>query len=451
MTQTPVDLGAMLALAVLAAAAARKIIIAVRPGWVEPVNLFVVSVLAPGNRKSAVESHITAPVVDFERQEAERRGPEIAKAAEERKIKEQRLQHLRSLAAKAKPDEAATHAAEARDLAALLAGTAVPECPRIFVDDITPERLATLLTLHDGRMAVFSAEGDLFDLMAARYGNAPNFGVYLRGHLGDELRVDQVNRPSEIVHRPAITLGLAVQPDVIASLSATKSLRGRGLLGRFIYSLPLSPLGRRRPDAPDIPATVAATYHVRVLALLRLPFGTNSFGQPAAQTLRLEPAATAALRAFEAWIEPQLADTGALGTMTDWAGKLVGTTARIAALLHLAARCTEVAPWESAITADTVLSAIRIAHYLIPHARAAFGQMGADERIGDALFLLRWIERTAVDHFAKRLPTGGRKDVSRWSATSMDCFTCSRTTDSFELPRSTIEREPGGGLVSPST
>jgi hypothetical protein len=176
----------------------------------------------------------------------------------------------------------------------------------------------------------------------------------------------------------------------------------RGLLGRFLYALSLSPLDHRRIDAPDIPATVAATYHMRVLALLRLPFGTDSRGQPTAHTLRLDPAATAALRAFEAWIEPHLADTGARGTITDWAGKLVGAVARIAALLHQAERGTELSPWESAITADTVSSAIQIAHYLIPHAHAAFGQMGADERIGGALYLLRWIKAAGVEAFTKR-------------------------------------------------
>lgn len=51
-TQTPPDLSAMLALAVCAATLALSVFISPRPGWVEPVNLFVAVLLDPGNRKS---------------------------------------------------------------------------------------------------------------------------------------------------------------------------------------------------------------------------------------------------------------------------------------------------------------------------------------------------------------------------------------------------------------
>jgi putative DNA primase/helicase len=39
---------------------------------------------------------------------------------------------------------------------------------------------------------------------------------------------------------------------------------------------------------------------------------------------------------------------------------------------------------------------LRIARdYLIPHAQAAFGLMGADARVADARFVLRWLERNS--------------------------------------------------------
>ena len=58
---------------------------------------------------------------------------------------------------------------------------------RLIVDDVSPERLATLLRDHGGRIAVLSAEGDIFDVMAGRYskGGVPNLGVFLKGHAGD--------------------------------------------------------------------------------------------------------------------------------------------------------------------------------------------------------------------------------------------------------------------------
>jgi len=77
-------------------------------------------------------------------------------------------------------------------------------------------------------------------------------------------------------------------------------------------------------------------YRQNMLKLLRLAPGTDQEGKPAPHQLTMAPEAQNALRDFEKWVEPQLAGLGALGNMTDWAGKLVGATARIAGNLHVA-------------------------------------------------------------------------------------------------------------------
>jgi hypothetical protein len=99
-----------------------------------------------------------------------------------------------------------------------------------------------------------SAEGDVFDLMAGRYSakTTSNFGVYLKGHAGDPLRVDRVGRPPEFVLQPALTVGLAVQPDVIpGGLRQKPEFRGRGLLARFPLRTTYQSVGtsRHRPSA----------------------------------------------------------------------------------------------------------------------------------------------------------------------------------------------------------
>jgi hypothetical protein len=51
----------------------------------------------------------------------------------------------------------------------------VPAIPRLFVDDCTPERLASLMIEQGERIAVFSDEGGVFDILAGRYSNGiPN-------------------------------------------------------------------------------------------------------------------------------------------------------------------------------------------------------------------------------------------------------------------------------------
>ena len=79
-TQTPADLAAMVVLSTLAAACAKKVEILVKQGWVQPVNLFTLTVLPPGNRKSAVFRDCTEPLTAFEVAEATRMWPEILQA-----------------------------------------------------------------------------------------------------------------------------------------------------------------------------------------------------------------------------------------------------------------------------------------------------------------------------------------------------------------------------------
>ena len=128
-----------------------------------------------------------------------------------------------------------------------------------------------------------------------------------------------------------------------------------------------------------------------------------------AHTLRLAPEARDTFQQFEAWLEPQLGPFGELGSMTDWAGKLVGAVARLTGLLHVADHANVAAPWEMAIGIDRVKRAIHLGEYLIQHARATYAEMGADPVMADATHLLTWITREAQTHFTKRGAFEGTK------------------------------------------
>jgi hypothetical protein len=76
---------------------------------------------------------------------------------------------------------------------------------------------------------------------------------------------------------------------------------------------------------------------------------------------------------------------------------------------HLGPLVAELAdPWTAAheaaqpIGADTFAGAVRLAGYLIEHARAVFDLMGADPRVDDARWLLDWIGRTSQTQFTRR-------------------------------------------------
>jgi replicative DNA helicase len=404
-TQTPLDLAGLLALAVLSAVCAGRVVVRPWGDWHEPVNLYTMVVLPPGHRKSAVFASATRPLQEFEAGAARLLGPAVARAESVRKVAEQALHKAEDAAARAPADDRPARLAVVERLAAELAALAVPPCPRLIVDDCSPERLATLLHEQGGRIAVMSPEGGIFDLMAGRYSTtgAPNFEHFLKGHAGDPIIVDRVGRPSELIPRPAITMGLAVQPVVLRGLMARPGFHGRGLLARFLYALPGSPIGRRAVDPPPVPEEVRVTYHVHVKTLLdRLPPPGPQHHPP---VLVLSEPAAARLKRFAHDLEPRLAEFGDLERLVDWASKLVGLIARLAALLHLAHHAHAAGMQQAApppVEEETMAAAVALGEYATDHARAAYAAMGADPALDDARYLLRWIERADIASFSGR-------------------------------------------------
>src|SRR5262249_44900261 len=99
-TQTPPDLAGMLALALTGTGLAGRFTVTVRDGWVEPLNLFVVVALPPGERKSVVFGKALAPVQQAERDDIARKSAAIAAAASKKRMLEARLKSAEAKAAK---------------------------------------------------------------------------------------------------------------------------------------------------------------------------------------------------------------------------------------------------------------------------------------------------------------------------------------------------------------
>ena len=424
--QTPPDLAGMLALSIASAACGRLFFVQPRAGWDEPVNVYTVTSLPPGSRKSPVFRAMTAPLVAFEQDLIAAAQDAIIRATNERDILQQQLEAAKRDAAKAKSDGARELVDELSDR---LKALELPAIPKLIVDDITPEALSSALAEQHGRIAALSSEGDLFAIMAGRYSSgAPNLGVFLKGHAGDPIRVDRRNR-SEVVHQPALTVGITTQPEVLRSFSANAAFRGQGLLARFFYALPKSTVGQRQIETPPIPEAVRMEYHAALRRLLILPriWHSGNIGNcgklPRSDFwelgnisiinnidifnyLYINEIGNSHILKFQAWLEPQLGERGAMAGITDWASKLAGAVLRVAGLLHLASLASHNSHNSQndarVIPAETVEQAISFAPYLLEHARAAYAEIGANPASEPARVVVRWIEKTGTTVFTKR-------------------------------------------------
>ena len=94
---------------------------------------------------------------------------------------------------------------------------------------------------------------------------------------------DRGSRPPVFLKSPRLSIGLSPQPDVLRGLAAKPGFRGRGLLGRFLYLLPPSPLGFR-PRINPVPEGVRDA-----LAGVSAPCWTGS--RPSTSTAKSAPTA----------------------------------------------------------------------------------------------------------------------------------------------------------------
>jgi hypothetical protein len=399
-TETPPELAAMFCLAVLGTCFQRKIIICIKDGYHEPLNIWTLAALDSGNRKTSVMEAMTEPLIEWEREKSEAVKVERGAIESERKIIESRIQSLHGQAAKAKPVDLATLKAEIATLETSM--PELPVIPRLWAQDITPEKLGQVMAEHGERIGILSDEGGLFDIMGGRYSSGiPNLDVYLQSHAGAPVRVDRGSRPSVYMRHPALSIGLSPQPDVLRGLEKNSGFRGRGLLARFIYALPQSRLGYRKLATNHILQNIRNAYRSGVRAALEIPARVSDEGDIDPYTLTLAPEGYSEWLAFSLAVEQHMRDGGQFEHIRDWAGKLPGAVARIAGLLHCAENVHGTA-WETPVTLETMTRALDLMAVLSEHALAVFNMMGADPAIEGAKRVWRWIEAGRGRSFTAR-------------------------------------------------
>ena len=213
-TQTSPDMAAVASLAILALCMQGKFKIEGKKDWVEQMNLYTLIVAQPAERKSAVMSLMSAPIKKFENAENERLAKNVERSRMEKMILQNRKKILETKYSKNNSHDMS----EMNELADEISEFKEIKPCRLFCDDITPEKLSGIMSDNNGRAAILSAEGGIFDVLAGRYtsGNI-NIDVFLKAHWGDSIRVDRQGRTSEYIQNPALTTLIFTQPGVITT------------------------------------------------------------------------------------------------------------------------------------------------------------------------------------------------------------------------------------------
>lgn len=332
-TQTSVDMAAVVALGILAVATQRYYRIEGNSGYYEPLNLYVLLVAEPGERKSSIMQSFIRFLNDYEE-----------------------TNHV-----------------------------------RLYADDCSSEALTTLLAENDGLMAVISAEGSIFDIIAGRYtGQKVNLDVWLKGHCGDEIRVDRKKRDAEYIHNPRLTTVLAVQPSVLEEVMGNRVMNGRGLVARFLMAIPASRIGKRIFLSKAIPESAVNSFQ-SVLESIFLSAGNKEM-----QTIRLSEAARIIIENYFMENEKLLADRA--NSMKEWLAKNVGAVLRIAGILHLA----DGKESKELLSGETMQNATEIGRYFYAHAKYAYDVMDSGNALKMAEYVLSKLRQSGKSQTTRR-------------------------------------------------
>jgi len=359
-------------------------------GWAEPPHLWICAVGDSGNGKSPGSDCLMGEVLpeieqrmfaDFpDRVREWRANLEFGKAAEERWKSEVRDAEKNRKAPPLPPSASET---------------AEPQAPRLRQNDVTIERVATLLATAapKGLLIVRDEIAGWIDGMVAY--NAAGRAFWVEAYGGRPYRVERQKHPEPIViPRLAVAVYGGIQPDKLALLMREAD---DGLLARSLWTWPDPKVFRLGRQAPGTVWAIQALDRLRELDL-------QPGEPPRPIMIPLSDEARAMIETFGAEMQERQNTAG--GLLRSAIGKARGQALRLSLVIEMLWWCGTdgVASPPSVISARAFTAAATLLDdYFIPMAERTYGDAATARQDRDAATLARWImrERPAEVHIRR--------------------------------------------------
>ena len=418
--QVPRGMVASAVLALLSVCLQGKYKVQAKPGWTEPVNLYVYNVLSASERKSAVLNLLIRPILEYENRYNRDHAAEIESSMRTRNALEKSISLIEDQLAKgmATPDELNRAILKVQE-------HEVKKKLKLFSDNITMEKLGSVMAANNDRASILTTEPGIFDIMAGAYSNSVNFDLILKAFSGDPSRTERIGRGEERLDHPTLTMLLMGQPCTLESLMSNSKFKGRGVTSRFLYCIPDSMVGSRRYLTEEIPEAVKMEYEELLQNLLTDFYPSDPDVPP---VITLSPEAFRLHRQFYEEMEHLQGTEFAYDEgLKEWAGKLPGNVLRIAALLT---RVRADFPYEAfrnpflepepdlyddsdeeiyasrssllEVDESTMENAVLLGRYYLANARKAFSLMGSGRLNTDCRYVLEKILEKRYASFTSR-------------------------------------------------
>ncbi|MCQ2914326.1 MAG: DUF3987 domain-containing protein [Alphaproteobacteria bacterium] len=304
---TPIGMGIFGAFSALSVALQKKTFVKVSDTYLEPLNLYLLTIMEPGCKKTANINMFRNVILKYEEETINK--SEFGKS------------------------------------------------PQYIVNDTTLESLIDCLIDNNEKMGIISDEGGAFRTWSGLYTKGiTNIDVLLKGWDGGYIRLKRKDRNQKI--NPFLTIYVSTQPFILEDLINNREFVESGFLDRFLYFSKEIKLEDRIKRPVPITQNCINEYEKLIFDLLKIK--DQHF-------LTLAKDAFELWWNFKTEIEYRKEPTGDLFDCIGWASKLAGHTLRIAGLFQM----IEHRGYYNEIDYSTMNNAISLAKQLIPHAKNA--------------------------------------------------------------------------------
>jgi hypothetical protein len=256
--------------------------------------------------------------------------------------------------------------------------------PRLYVSNVTIERLAVLLQARPQGMLMLADELSALFLNMSRYSGGQDNEFWLEAWNGDSYTVERMGRAAIVVDYLLVGIVGGLQPDKLA-----RSFKGDldGMYARMLFAWPPEP--GYRPLTNEV-AEIEPEIVNAITRIVGLDGGQGKNGEFAPRSILLSPQAFETFQQFLQFMH--VGKHGLDGREREWWSKMPAHVLRLAGTLAYLDWAMSDGGEPSLIEDCFVNSAVRLVRdYFWPHSRAALRQIGLNERHANERRLLRWI------------------------------------------------------------
>ena len=335
-----------------------------------PLSLYLITVAASGDRKTAADRCALLPARQWEREQWQRYREQLARY----RAAQRQAQRIKP----GDPEPANGMSLEAE-----------PSAPRLITTDPTIEALIKGLCHDLPSMGLFCDEGGQFLGSSTMSRDNRLKAVTTLSSLWDGSPIDRARSmvgESLRAYDRRLSLHLMLQPYLAMQLLSDPLLQGQGILGRCLMTWPTSLAGQRSYQAIDLSKDAALKrYHHRLSALFYQPWSLSADGALQLSKLSLSPLARRRWIDLHDAIEAQLGEFGELASVRPSGSKAADNLLRVAGILAVVEE-------SSVVEVDHIQRASALVGYYLTEIQRLTEQEPVCRVKEEADRLLRWLQ-----------------------------------------------------------